>query len=214
MPRNYLKEETLLFKRFRTFSPLHIFSFKNCFDRVARWKNTCFFHRAAISTANTTRTRIRRLMEGSAPARRCSFPRWCTVPVACCSKTPETGLHGDTVFAVLPPRARDCAQTSLTVFLMDRQKSAWISGNLVVLSRWKPVSWDLFFVIVGGSSRIFHLDIVLLIQEMSNVGKFGRFRKQLVGIENFNLTYRRLTQLLLIDITINRVISKMLIFQV
>lgn len=99
MPRNYLKEETLLFKRFRTFSPLHIFSFKNCFDRVARWKNTCFFHRAAISTANTTRTRIRRLMEGSAPARRCSFPRWCTVPVACCSKTPETG---DTATRSLP----------------------------------------------------------------------------------------------------------------
>lgn len=142
-------------------------------------------------------------MAGSAPARRCSFPRWCTVPVACCSKTPETGLHGDdTVFAVLPPRARDCAQTRLTVSWWIGKP--WISGNLVVRSiitsmMKRTASWDLwnFF----RNRRWFFANfsfgwITLLMVEISNIWNFERFGRNWwelkIWIWNFlSLSYQR-----------------------
>ena len=96
-------------------------------------------HRAVTSTASTTRTRTRRLTADSAPARRCSFPRWCKVPLACCSKTAETSL--DTVFAVLPLAKRKFTwlRTSRGCHCspMDRREP-WISQN--VLSTARPLT--------------------------------------------------------------------------
>lgn len=139
-------------------------------------KNTCLFHRAVISTASTTRTRIRRLMADSAPARRCSFPRWCTVPVACCSKTPETGLHGDdTAFAVLPWLRTK--QTRLTV-------SWWIGKPWISGSCWR---WNEQPANLGKSLKLFRnrkVDlrefsfgncIILMVDRISNTERFLRF---------------------------------------
>lgn len=212
MPRNYLKQETLLFKRFRTFSPLHIFSFKNYFDRVARWKNTCFFHRAAISTANTTRTRIRRLMEGSAPARRCSFPRWCTVPVACCSKTPETGLHG---------RHGLCRASAEGTWLRTNQPDCFPDGSAKIgMNQRKPrrsitmktSQLGSFFRNRRWIFANFSFGCCFISPRDVQRWKIWKVSETIGG--NWKFQFDLSTQLLLINITINRVISKMLIFQV